>query len=90
MYVHVCLHVCTQKIEIDSPFHLWPISYIPPVSGNFLVALNSCTEFIFYGFLSPLPPIFILMISQIKQSATNQAMKKLGKSNHMEQIEQCV
>ena len=47
--------------------------------------------FIFNSNSPPPQPIFLLvMMRQIKQSATNQAMNKLGKTNRMKQIEQCV
>ena len=51
VYVHVCLHVCAQKNEFASPFHLWPISYTSFVV-IFFVALSSCAEYYFYGHYS--------------------------------------
>ena len=58
----------------------------------FFIALNSCAEFYFFIFLWALklhfkfllPILLLLMMRQIKQSATNQATNKL------KQIEQCV
>ena len=58
----------------------------------FFIALSSCAEFYFLiflwalklHFLFLLPILLLLMMRQIKQSATNQAMNKL------KQIEQCV
>ena len=86
--------MCVRKRM--SPFHEnFPSGPFPrcPRCGNFFIALSSCAEFYFYlifwgalklHFKFLLSILLLLMMRQINQSATNQAMNKL------KQIEQCV
>ena len=90
------MYVCAQKNERLT--HLFMRIFLLVLFPDFhvvvifFIGLCSCAEFYFFIFLWALklhfyfllPILLLLMMRQIKQSATNQAMNKL------KQIEQCV
>ena len=86
--------MCVRKrMESDSPFHEnFPFGPFPrfPCCGNFFYSSEFMGRVLFFYFFMGIkvafliPPPQLLMMRQIKQSVTKQAMTKL------KQIEQCV
>ena len=90
--MHVCARTCVRKRLTHLFVRIFLEAHFPDlhIVVIFFVALSSCAELFFWGIIVFvfvfffIPQLFfLLMMRQIKQSATKQEMNKLDKSNHI-------